>query len=325
MPDTTPAVPKPPESAITKDIKEIGKLTVFNDMEDFTDKVSSDQNLVVFVDADIPIFKVASVTDNPRYIVGDSKFRYKKDACFHCKEMDIDPVNIKKEYFPTTPDIAISILKSSLDRLENAFPDAKFVNCISDSSNFRYSIFPDYKANRKNNRKPANRQALKDWMLRFRYGITIPGLEADDVLGVMSAATASVGLQVPIILTVDKDLDMIPGWHFNPDKQKVYFIEELEGFKKFCEQALKGDPTDGIPGLPRVGNKTATKMLDGLDSMESLWLAVEDAYQKKSKHGDAWANDLYLNASMVWILREHGKWFTDYLNDKGIKHFWRRG
>jgi len=79
-----------------------------------------------------------------------------------------------------------------------------------------------------------------------------------------------------IIVSIDKDLNQVCGYHYNSTKDKVYYISEAEGIRWFYEQLLQGDSADNIPGLPGIGPKTATKMLaecSGPEQMEEV--AVE--------------------------------------------------
>ena len=271
----------------------------------------------VFVDADIPVFKVAAVTDGACYNYNGEIFKYKKQAlgarALRDAKAEEDGDNeyvsgpITSVFNPEPANVAIKALKGALSSFEKKVPGATFIYCLSSKSNFRYSIFPDYKIKRKGKRIPENRSVLNEWIVSDRDGISIDGYEADDTLGLMQGACVG-GVMIPVICSVDKDLDCIPGWHINPDKNKVYEVSEFEAFHNFCCQVLKGDPTDSIPGLKGVGDKTAIKHLENIDTMHGLWGKVEGLY---SEEGEGY---LHKMASMVWIAREHGKTYHDYID-----------
>ena len=87
--------------------------------------------------------------------------------------------------------------------------------------------------------------------------ILVEGWEADDQVSIDSRAYFS-----PVIATIDKDLDQIPGRHYDYLKKTFYTVDEEEAMWMFYRQILSGDNVDNIPGLPRVGMKTAQKWLE---------------------------------------------------------------
>jgi 5'-3' exonuclease len=103
-----------------------------------------------------------------------------------------------------------------------------------------------------------------------------------------------------IICTIDKDLDQIPGQHYNFVRKEKYNVSEDEGNRFFFYQLLVGDPTDGIKGVPGIGPKKATRLLDSTPPDE--WLdRIRDLYASEE--------DLDLNAQCVYIWRkENDNW-----------------
>ncbi len=61
-------------------------------------------------------------------------------------------------------------------------------------------------------------------------------------------------------MSIDKDLDMIRGWHYNFIKDKKYFIDDQQAIKHFYTQILTGDRVDNIIGLRGIGPKKAEKI-----------------------------------------------------------------
>jgi len=138
--------------------------------------------------------------------------------------------------------------------------------------NFRRKIFPGYKANREDAYRPDH---LKDTFeaIRDTYDCLIfPRLEADDVLGIY--ASSGRGISV----SIDKDLKGVHGWLYNPDKNdEPYYISPEEAERWFCTQWMSGDSTDGLPGLWRIGKKTAEKLLNEWDQ-ESWHENIREMY-----------------------------------------------
>ena len=158
-------------------------------------------------------------------------------------------------------------LAESVSKLIQASSCTEVVTAISDVANYRKSIDPTYKANRKNIRKPMLLQHAKDFLFETYNGVIWKNLEADDVLGILGSSDAD-----SVIWSTDKDLKTIPANHLIDGE--IVEISEAEADYWFYYQTLVGDITDNYPGCPKVGPKTAEKILD----KESSWNAVATAY-----------------------------------------------
>ena len=145
---------------------------------------------------------------------------------------------------------------------------------LTSRPSFRYDLYPEYKANRKDKPKP---EFLGDCMAELeRYPwLRIPNTEGDDVIGIVSTR-GEIGDHV--IVTVDKDLLQIPGLHWNPDKGEQRRVSEDEADLLFHMQWLMGDRTDNVPGIPKIGPVKAAKMLEG-HAYSHRTLAVCAAYK----------------------------------------------
>lgn len=151
------------------------------------------------------------------------------------------------------------------------------VVCLGSKPTFRHRIFPDYKAKR--GEKP---ERLPDCIAALEENFTclrMPDLEADDALGILGTGKYK---DRSIIVSIDKDLLQIPGNHYNPDKQRHTVVTEEDGFYLLCQQWLTGDPVDNFKGIPRVGEKTAKKLLGDDPSIER----VKEIYDEKELDHD---------------------------------------
>jgi 5'-3' exonuclease len=134
-----------------------------------------------------------------------------------------------------------------------------YIPCISSSESFRKDIYPLYKDNRKDRPKPKHLGEVYIWA-RTRFSpVTYPKWEADDILGFLSTCPTA---EETIIVTIDKDLDQVPGWHCNPDKETIYEVSADNADLYRWMQVLSGDTTDGYAGIPGVGIGKARKYLD---------------------------------------------------------------
>ncbi len=168
---------------------------------------------------------------------------------------------------------AKKIVSGELNKLKERFDTNKLILTFTDRANFRKQIDPSYKGNR-TKRKPCGYLRLKNWGLESFKSIMKPGLEADDVCGIM----ATNGLINDFVLiSPDKDLEQIPCRIFN---LKQEFTQSPEAARrKLFEQCLTGDQTDGFAGCPGVGPKKADAILHSVKD-ENYWPAVVSAYKQ---------------------------------------------
>ncbi len=178
---------------------------------------------------------------------------------------------------------ARKVAEDSIASIVNKLKSDHTVLVFSDDVNFRKSFYPDYKGNRKATRKPIALKELKAW-LGEQYDTWVrPGLEGDDVLGILSTHPKLYPGE-KIIVSIDKDFKTIPGYFFNPQKDtQPQFISNKDADHWHLMQTLMGDATDGYPGCPGVGPKTAEKILadPAVDLTITAWDAVVKAYEKK--------------------------------------------
>lgn len=126
---------------------------------------------------------------------------------------------------------------------------------FSSSTNFRKTIKPDYKGHR-NRKKPCGYRRVINKLKEDYYCVEIPGLEADDAMGIH--ATLYEG---NIIVSPDKDMRQIPGELFNLT-DPVITITADEGNRWHLIQTMSGDQTDGYSGIPGIGLKRAEALLN---------------------------------------------------------------
>ncbi len=184
---------------------------------------------------------------------------------------------------------------------------------LSGSNNFRNSISPEYKSNRKDLLKPLHYGFIRN-LLITEYGATSEdAMEADDLLGINQDKNT-------VIVSKDKDLLQVPGKHFKLHHNKKVTATRLgqlelntkrrlegTGFKFFCCQCLTGDAVDNIKGLHRVGDVAAYKAIQSAKSCTAAWDIVREFYSKHKRE------DLLINAQLLWILREPQGFFDETL------------
>ncbi len=195
-----------------------------------------------------------------------------------------------------------------------------WVGYLTDSgSNFRLdvaTILP-YKGNRSGSEKPPKWQMLRDYLLdQYPDNVSlVTGMEADDQLAIDQyedyyKTYNDMGDGIPykeasrtIICTIDKDLKMVPGWHYNWNTDEKLFVTEIEGLRWFYTQCLTGDMTDNIKGLHGVGSKSKlVSVLSDMDTEEQMFLHVLGEYKKR--FGSYAEQFLLENGRLLWMLKD---------------------
>lgn len=168
------------------------------------------------------------------------------------------------------------------------------VGYLTGKDNYRHDIAKTkpYKGNRKDAPRPVHLHSLREYLITAWDFRVANGQEADDAIGIHATLTRDNS----IIVSIDKDLDMIPGHHYNPVKKDHYYVNDKEAIKNFYRQILTGDKVDNVQGLRGIGPKKADKILGDFDTDLAMYEAVLKAY-----NGDA--ERVLENGQLLWIRR----------------------
>ena len=160
--------------------------------------------------------------------------------------------------------------------------------------NFRNDIFPDYKGTRKETPEalipqfPIIREAVEALNLHY---LEMEGFEADDLIATYAKQGVEQGMDV-VVVSADKDLMQLirPGVEFyDPMKDKFFTPEDVkEKFGVYPDkvvdvQALAGDSTDNVPGVPGIGLKTAAQLIEEFGSLDAVLLRAGEIKQNKRR------------------------------------------
>lgn len=114
---------------------------------------------------------------------------------------------------------------------------------LSGSNNFRYALYPEYKANRKDMKRPRHLETVREFLV-IKWGAEVTdGYEADDALG-MASSESNNG----VVCSLDKDLLQIPSRHYNFVNGEWSEVDVVTGWRNFYSQLVLGDRADNIPG-----------------------------------------------------------------------------
>lgn len=219
----------------------------------------------------------------------------------------IDGLSILNRAFYGVPDLTNSeglhtnaiygFLNIMFKILEEEQPDYLAVAFDVYAPTFRHLMYAEYKGTRKGMPDELREQVPVMKELLKAMGITMfeqPGLEADDILGTLAKKAEAEGRQVSLI-SGDRDLLQIatnqikiriPKTRMGKTEIEDYYAEQVfekygvtpEGFIDL--KALMGDTSDNIPGVPKVGEKTAAGLLAEYGSLEGIYAHVEEISKK---------------------------------------------
>ncbi|RCL00050.1 MAG: DNA polymerase I [Candidatus Tokpelaia sp. JSC188] len=178
---------------------------------------------------------------------------------------------------------------------------------------FRKTIYPQYKANRKE--PPTDLIPQFSLIRQATCAFSLPciekeGFEADDIIATYARQATETGANVTIISS-DKDLmqlinDRISMYDSVKDQQ-ISIPEVVEKWGVFPEnmvdfQAMTGDPTDNVPGIPGIGPKIAAQLIERFGDLDTLLTRVEEVSQKKRRENImAYAEQARISRQLVQL------------------------
>lgn len=184
--------------------------------------------------------------------------------------------------------------------LEEEKPDYLTVAFDVHHPTFRHEMFKEYKGTRKGMPQELHEQVpvLKELLTAMGIQIMeLPGYEADDLLGTVANRSEAKGMDV-LVVSGDRDLLQIVTDHIRvcipktkrgTTEYEMYYtkdVQEKYGLlpKQIIElKALMGDSSDNIPGVPGIGEKTATAILQQFENVENARAHLDEIKPKRAK------------------------------------------
>jgi len=285
----------------------------------------------VLIDADIIVYSCGFSAEKPiwRVVVEGSvlaSFRYKKELDEWVSSVGLVDYKAVKDAEVGPVAHALGNAKELIKKILLRTGADEYQLYLTGKGNFRDEIatIKPYKGNRDSSHKPHHYDSLIRYLTENWGAITVEGIEADDAMSTeqmrchIGSLSAEFGITkylfeelknfgTTCIATIDKDLDMVPGWHYNWNKDVKYFIDEETAITWFYAQLIMGDQTDNIQGIPGAGKAKAKNTLMSCDTEEDMYWAVLDLYQAYySTLGMKPMTALLENARLLWMRREEG-------------------
>lgn len=195
--------------------------------------------------------------------------------------------------------------------LKEHSPEAMAVIFDAPGKTFRDDLFSDYKANR--SAMPDDLRNQIEWVHEIVVALGLPflsvkGVEADDVIGTL-ANQASKNTPV-LICSGDKDLSQLVTEHVRVSDTMKGVTYDMEGVKDklgvYPNQVIDyltliGDSSDNIPGVPKVGPKTASKWLTQYETLENLLTHADDIKGKVGENLRSSLEQIPMSRQLVTI------------------------
>lgn len=197
----------------------------------------------------------------------------------------------------------VAILRASelMQRILHETSANKYFAYLTGSDNFRLEYNPEYKANRKDVPKPRWLQDIREHLVLEWKASVEDGQEADDAMGIHQVANPDT-----IICTIDKDLLMIPGHHYNFITGTFREQFTIPAIRHFYYQLIMGDRADNIFGFDGKARHSVPKKLEStiaeLDSYDNeldMFEFVRNLYNDDER--------FLMNGRCLWIRRQENE------------------
>lgn len=280
--------------------------------------------MYALLDGDIIVFRCGFAAERRKhYLKVDGKeyeFEYKRDAMNKLNELVPGQYSRKEgEDYELWSEVVLeplqhalqnvkTLVRKALDAVQCNDFDARVFLSPYNGKTFRHSVATTkpYKGNRDAAHRPTYEKEIRDYLVRSWESRIAENEEADDLLGIEQTKLG----EESVIISLDKDLDQIPGHKYNYLHDIAYSVSPEQAYYNFHMQLLTGDTTDNIPGLPRIGKGKATKILHGLKTEEDQLREVVNQYQIHSGVDD-WQSYLLEQGQLLWIRRHPGEMWGD--------------
>ena len=198
--------------------------------------------------------------------------------------------------------------------LEEEKPDFLAVAFDVKAPTFRHEIYKEYKGTRKPMPKELHEQVQVMKEVLSAMGIRTleqPGLEADDILGTLAKRAQKEGVDVALVsgdrdllqIATDQIKIRIPKTKGARTEVEDYYAADVEARYGVTPQgfidlkALMGDASDNIPGVPKVGEKTAAELMKQFGSLDGIYAHVEEVTKKAVRES------LIANKALAYLSR----------------------
>ena len=309
-------------------------------------QVRTVKEVTVLVDADPLVYRVGFACEHAAYTLtwADVDPAHRDDPDYdtvrtgffdnaeRCEEyqrlLALDPAEVLRERNITPEPLSYCLrsLRESVDNIQKFV--AQYLSFqgqrvgatklyLTGGNQFRDKLatIKPYKGNRDRSKRPFWYKEIREYLVSVWEAEVCEIIEADDAVALGQWQTEDLGDS--IICTLDKDLRMVPGYHYSYYKQKAERIGFEDALHNFYKQLLLGDSSDNIPGLHRVGDATVKELLPvPLPEKEMFEVALQ-AYsenmerfpERHAPHTDP-LSSLIENGRLLWMMDQPDRLWT---------------
>lgn len=271
---------------------------------------------VALIDGDSFAYRLAAAVEKTRYLIlnpehdgyNPVEFATHKEAVAAASRMEGDTAIWNTKKAGTLKD-AVELLEHKIERsITRAQCTVFHVFVGSPNPTFRDHLarIRKYKGTRPWGGGPEHLGALKSYLVNQWGGVVASGEEADDMLSYTARELTAEGQNTPVVIGNDKDLNQIPGEHYDWVSDKLYSISDAEARIRMWVQVLHGDVGDNVAGCWQVGAAKAERTIReaiedwGLADGD-LWKFVCQAYEESQER----AGCPYVNLDPVDVALEN--------------------
>jgi 5'-3' exonuclease len=224
--------------------------------------------------------------------------------------IDGDPLLFRVAFNSKNVSHARERYEERLLRIQNECFSEDYVMAVFGDNNFRVSFDKEYKnTNSRKNSKANNPYYFELRKQLIEEDLVTPAhnMEADDLVRIWAEEHRAKGMPF-IIVSVDKDLQCIPGAHYLIHHSRIIHMEEDAADLFYWTQILTGDSVDNIKGLPNIGPVKAGRILEGTTNSKQRKQRVIDAYYEIC--GDNWKKEMLHTGTLIHIMRTKDDMFS---------------
>ena len=291
--------------------------------------------ITALLDLDVVCYSVGFAAQTNQHQVrvhgkqGVATFETKKEMNVWLAEHELgeDDYELTTIITPDPVENALHSVKVMINAVLEAVGAETYKGYLTGKGNFRekVAVTQKYKGNRDGFVRPIHFETIKEYLINVWKAEVVEGIEADDAMAMeQMKGSYNKGFKLypdTVICSIDKDLLMVRGWHYNWNKdEKPHYVSNTKGLKWFFKQMLIGDDTDNILGCAvkkdlvyksgkkkgqeyrkrvGVGPKEADKLLAGKSLQEQL-CEVGLQYAIHTSNPEARMQE---DGSLLWMMR----------------------
>jgi len=228
--------------------------------------------------------------------------------------------------------VALSRAKGIIEGLAYTYNNPTMEFYIAGENNWRKEFYPEYKANRAQQERPAHLDAVREMLVTEYSASVVNDMEVDDMCGIRMTQEEWQYKELQdyrgkvVCVSLDKDLLQVPGYHYSWEisgttstgtkwvkPAQEILVSPLDGLRRFYKQVVLGDQSDNIPGFDGKFRSSMPKFIQALVEPIDYMTEEIDMYQHCAKlyleAGNS-TDNMVRNAKLLYVMRKHDERWT---------------